>query len=178
MTGEVGQDVEVSVTERSTAPSGTGQPHAIVQSVALSGQSTSQAAGALSNIAFSNVMQNNGRSQQNAVSNQQALSQTGVAVTGASARSVNRLGPLEARSAVDVLTNNELAQTIDDLSSVIAALSGARRPSRDTTNVHTGKLYAMLPHTFVFLGEDPDQLEVKKNLVGVVVNGSAPEGGS
>ncbi len=84
----------------------------------------------LSNLMYSNVMANINLSQQNAVANQQAMNELGISVTGKTVNLVSNLGPLEARSAVDVLSNNELAQTIADLKATIAAF--ADRPSVKT----------------------------------------------
>ena len=77
----------------------------------------------LSNLAYSNTIANTNLSQQNAVANQQAMNELGIAVTGKTVNLVSNLGPLEARSAVDVLTNNELAETIADLQSSLDAFN-------------------------------------------------------
>lgn len=77
----------------------------------------------LSNLAYANLVNNVNLSQQNAVSNQQAMNELGIAITGKTVNLVSNLGPLEARSAVDVLSNNELAQTIADLKAVLQAFS-------------------------------------------------------
>lgn len=75
----------------------------------------------LSNLAYSNTVSNTNLSQQNAVANQQAMNELGIAVVGKTVNKVSDLGPLEARSAVDILTNNELAQTIADLKASLQA---------------------------------------------------------
>jgi truncated hemoglobin YjbI len=85
----------------------------------------------LSNLMFSNIIANTNISQQNAVANQQAMNELGISVTGKTVNVISNLGPAEARSAVDVLTNNELAQTIADLKATIEAFTGG---SRATTN--------------------------------------------
>lgn len=71
------------------------------------------------NLGYANVTTNVNVSAQNAVSNQQAHSQLNRSVVGMSVNQVSNLGPLEARSSVDVLTDNELAQTLADLRAVL-----------------------------------------------------------
>ncbi|MCH6257819.1 hypothetical protein MLD52_14775 [Puniceicoccaceae bacterium K14] len=78
----------------------------------------------ISNQAYSNTIQSRNISSQNAVSNQQALNQLGISVVGKSVNNVGNLDPLESRSSVDVLTNNELAQTILDLKAAVDAFAG------------------------------------------------------
>jgi hypothetical protein len=75
----------------------------------------------LSNLAYANVIANTNLSQQNAVANQQAMNELGISIVGKTVNSLTNLGPLEARSAVDVLTDNELAQTIADLKASVRA---------------------------------------------------------
>jgi hypothetical protein len=76
----------------------------------------------LSNLAYSNTIANTNLSQQNAVANQQAMNELGISIVGKTVNKVSDLGPLEARSAVDVLTNNELAESIMDLKAAVMAL--------------------------------------------------------
>lgn len=77
----------------------------------------------LSNLAYSNAVSTNNLGQQNAVSNQQAGNQLGVSLMAKATKTVSDLDPLAARSAVDVLTNNELAQTIADLKATVEAFA-------------------------------------------------------
>ncbi|MBX3738676.1 MAG: RebB family R body protein [Candidatus Didemnitutus sp.] len=77
----------------------------------------------LSNLAYSNVIANTNLSQQNAVANQQAMNELGISIVGKTVNKVSDLGPLEARSAVDILTNNEYAQTIADLKATLQAFN-------------------------------------------------------
>lgn len=77
----------------------------------------------LANLTYSNVIANTNLSQQNAVSNQQAMNELGVSIVGKTVNMISNLGPLEARSAVDVLTNDELAQTIADLKATVQAFT-------------------------------------------------------
>ncbi len=84
----------------------------------------------LSNLAYANTVMNTNLSQQNAVANQQAMNELGIAVTGKAVNIVSNLGPFKANSAADVLSNNELAQTIADLK---ARLSGFGSAADTTT---------------------------------------------
>lgn len=77
----------------------------------------------LSNLAFANVVSTTNLGQQNAVANQQAVGELGISVLAKGSNTVSDLGPVEARSAVDVLTNNELAQTIADLKGTLEAFA-------------------------------------------------------
>ncbi|MCM8528979.1 MAG: RebB family R body protein [Lentisphaeraceae bacterium] len=99
-------------------------PSDIVQSVAIGNlKSISEQPAMISNLAYSNVVTTTNLSQQNAVSNQQAMNEVGISVVGKTVNNVANLGPLEARSAVDILTNNELAQTIADLKATVQAFA-------------------------------------------------------
>lgn len=84
----------------------------------------------LSNLGYSNVVTNTNACSQNAVANQQAHSQLALSILGSTTGRVQSLTPLEARSSVDVLTNDEVAQTLADLGSVLAAFGAPRRPHR------------------------------------------------
>jgi hypothetical protein len=71
------------------------------------------------------VVSTNNLGQQNAVSNQQAGNQLGVPLVAKATNTIANLNPMVSRSAVDVLTNNELAQTIADLKSAVEAFAGS-----------------------------------------------------
>lgn len=77
-----------------------------------------------SNLAYSNVVSSNNLGQQNSVSNQQAINELGISLVAKATNTVSNLQPVQARSAVDVLTNDEMAQTIADLKSSVQAFSG------------------------------------------------------
>lgn len=78
----------------------------------------------LNNLSHANVVSNVNRSAQNAVSNQQAHSQLAVTILGQAVTGVQSLGPAEARSSVDVLSNNEVAQALADLKAAAQGFSG------------------------------------------------------
>lgn len=73
----------------------------------------------LSNVMLANLIQNINISQQNAVSNQQALNELGVAVLGKSVNLLTTLGPIEAMSVQQVLTGNVVAEDIAQLKAAI-----------------------------------------------------------
>ncbi|HVY69910.1 MAG TPA: RebB family R body protein [Verrucomicrobiae bacterium] len=99
-------------------------PDSVIQSLAITNlKSVGEQPAMLSNLAYSNTIANTNLSQQNAVANQQAMNELAIAVVGKIVNSLTNLGPLEARSAVDVLTNNELAQTIADLKATLQAFN-------------------------------------------------------
>ncbi|MCS3809231.1 hypothetical protein [Xanthomonas sp. 4461] len=105
----------------------------VVSAVAIGNlKAISEQPAMLSNLAYSNVLASNNLGQQNAVSNQQAVTELGIPVVAKATNSISNIGPLEARSAVDILTSNELSQTIADLKATIAAFSksnGGKLPS-------------------------------------------------
>ncbi len=104
----------------------------VVSAVAIGNlKAISEQPAMLSNLAYSNVVSTNNLGQQNAVSNQRAVGELGLPLVAKATNAISNIGPLEARSAVDVLTSNELAQTIADLKSVLEAFTvspGGRLP--------------------------------------------------
>ena len=74
----------------------------------------------LANLAFSNAVANTNLSQQNAVSNQQAMNELGIAVV---ANAVNVLADFATRAATDIPADRSLADQIADLRAVIQAFS-------------------------------------------------------
>ncbi len=85
------------------------------------------------NIALGNTVVSTNLSHQNAVSNQQRLNQTRLATLGKAVNRVGNLQPIASRSAVDVLSNNSLAELIADLKAVLEAFSPASgRSSRSS----------------------------------------------
>jgi hypothetical protein len=96
----------------------------VVSAVAIGNlKAISEQPAMLSNLAFANVVASNNLGQQNAVSNQRTVGELSLSVLAGGTNTVSNLGPLEARSSVDVLSNNELAQTIADLKSTLAAFA-------------------------------------------------------
>ncbi|WP_210247076.1 hypothetical protein [Aliikangiella marina] len=105
-------------------------PDEIIEGVAIGNlKSISEQPAMLSNLAYSNSVTNTNLSQQNSVSNQQSMNDLVLSSTAKASNTISNLTPLEARSAVDILTNNELAQTIADLKSTLQAFSDTTDPS-------------------------------------------------
>ena len=101
-------------------------PDEIIEGVAIGNlKSISEQPAMLSNLAFSNTVNNTNLSQQNSVSNQQSMNDLALSCTAKASNTISNLTPLEARSSVDILTNNELAQTIADLKSTLQAFAGS-----------------------------------------------------
>lgn len=104
----------------------------------------------LSNLAYSNVLSTNNLGQQNAVSNQQAGNQISAPIVAKAVNTVSDLGPMDSRSAVDVLTNDELAQTIADLKAAVEAFAGSKGGGKDHLRLRD----------FVFTINDTGQLVI------------------
>jgi len=81
----------------------------------------------LCNLMFGNLVNNTNLSQQNAIANQQAMYEVGRAVTGKVVNTVLALGPMEARSALQILTGNAVAEEKMDLQAAAAIRRVLRR---------------------------------------------------
>jgi hypothetical protein len=69
-------------------------PHDLIESVAIGNiKSIAEQPAMLSNLAYSNIINNVNLSQQNAVANQQALNELGIAITGKAVNTVSSLSP-------------------------------------------------------------------------------------
>ena len=100
-------------------------PDDIIGAVAIANlKSIAEQPAMLSNLAYSNAVATTNLSQQNAVAHQQAMNELSISILAKAANLISNLGPLEARSAAEVLTNNELAQTIADLKATTQAFAG------------------------------------------------------
>lgn len=116
----------------------------VVSSVAIGNlKAISEQPAMLSNLAYSNVVSSNNLGQQNAVANQQSISELGISLVAKGTNTVSDLGPMEARSSVDVLTNNELAQTIADMKATLQAFAD---PSTRNKRGFLARLKALLDH--------------------------------
>jgi Killing trait len=85
----------------------------------------------LSNLMLANLIANTNLSQQNAIANQQAMNELGVAILGKSVNLLTTLGPIEAMSVQQVLTGNVVAEDIADLRAALQAVgetNGAEVP--------------------------------------------------
>lgn len=100
----------------------------VISSVAIGNlKAISEQPAMLSNLVYSNVVSTNNLGQQNAVANQQAINELGISVVAKGSNTVSNLDPLTARSSVDIMTNNEMAQTIADLKSVLQGFGGSNK---------------------------------------------------
>ncbi|HYY56622.1 MAG TPA: hypothetical protein VE842_04765 [Pyrinomonadaceae bacterium] len=99
-------------------------PADIRESIAIGNvKSVAEQPSMLSNLAYANQIGNVNLSQQNAVSNQQALNQLGLSVTGKSINLVSNLNPMEAVAVVKLDTGNDAAQQLADLKGTVAAFA-------------------------------------------------------
>ena len=76
----------------------------------------------LSNMMFGNLISNINLTQQNAASNQQAMNEVGRAVTGKVVNTILNLGPLEAMSALQILTGQMVAEELIDIKGAVTGL--------------------------------------------------------
>ena len=97
-------------------------PDDIRESIAIGNvKSVAEQPSMLSNLAYANLISNVNLSQQNAVSNQQAMNQLGLTVTGKVVNLVANLSPMEAVAVVKLDTGNDVAEQLADLKGTIAA---------------------------------------------------------
>lgn len=100
-------------------------PDDIRESIAIGNvKSVAEQPSMLSNLAYANLIANVNLAGQNAVSNQQAMNQLALTVTGKVVNLVANLSPLEAVAVVKLDTGNDIAEQIADLKAAVGA-SGA-----------------------------------------------------
>jgi hypothetical protein len=100
-------------------------PDDIRESIAIGNvKSVAEQSSMLSNLAYANLISNVNLSQQNAVSNQQAMNQLGLTVTGKIVNLVANLSPLEAVAVVKMDTGNDIAEQMADLSATLKSFGG------------------------------------------------------
>jgi hypothetical protein len=78
----------------------------------------------LANLALGNLIQSTNQSQQNSVSNQQTTNSLQATVVGKVVSMLTTLGPLESKSAEQILTGNAVAEEISDLKASVASFTG------------------------------------------------------
>lgn len=99
-------------------------PDDIRESIAIGNvKSVAEQSSMLSNLAYANLISNVNLSQQNAVSNQQAMNQLGLTVTGKVVNLVANLSPMEAVAVVKMDTGNDIAEQLSDLKGTLAAFT-------------------------------------------------------
>jgi len=97
-------------------------PDDIRESIAIGNvKSVGEQPSMLSNLAYANLISNVNLAQQNAVSNQQAMNQLQITVTGKAVNRVSDLSPLEAVAVTKLDTGNDVAQQLADLKATVNA---------------------------------------------------------
>jgi hypothetical protein len=97
-------------------------PDDIRESIAIGNvKSVAEQPSMLSNLAYANLIANVNLAGQNAVSNQQAMNQLALTVTGKVVNLVANLSPLEAAAVVKLDTGNDVAEQLADLKGTIAS---------------------------------------------------------
>jgi hypothetical protein len=128
--GTAPEQANITITDNRDQTGGGGIDDSIIGAVAISGMAIAGQPSMLSNLAYANILSSNDLGAKNQVSNQDAQNKLRISILSRAVNRVQNLQPLQARSAVDVLTNNELAQTITDLKATMAAFAGKRREAR------------------------------------------------
>lgn len=99
-------------------------PDDIRESIAIGNvKSVAEQSSMLSNLAYANLISNVNLSQQNAVSNQQAMNQLGLTVTGKVVNLVANLSPMEAVAVVKLDTGNDVAEQLADIKGTLASFN-------------------------------------------------------
>ena len=94
-------------------------PADIRESVAIANaKSVAEQPAMLSNLAFANLVANTNLSQQNALSNQQAMNQLAMTVTAKAVNKVSDLTPLEALAVTWLDTSKTVAKQMANLKAV------------------------------------------------------------
>ena len=121
---EEGESLQVDIGA-GKKPKDTASPlEEIETAVAIANvSSVAQQPAMLSNLMFANTIANVNLAQANAVSNQQNMNEVGASVVGKVVNSITNLGPLEAMSALQILTGNEVAEELIDIKSAMALRS-------------------------------------------------------
>jgi hypothetical protein len=95
-------------------------PSDIRESVAIGNiKSVGEQPAMLSNLAFANLVANNNLSQQNAVSNQQAMNQLTLTITGKTVNRISDLSPAEATAIQTLQSDNDLAEQLAGLKAAV-----------------------------------------------------------
>src|SRR5215467_15168414 len=88
-------------------------PNDIREAIAIGNvKSVAEQSSMLSNLAYANLISNTNLGQQNAASNQQAMNQLGLTVTGKVVNLVANLSPMEAVAVVKMDTGNDIAEQL------------------------------------------------------------------
>jgi len=117
MADKVRDDVApASVAGQSVLPDDIRESIALGSFCSITGQPSS-----LSNLAYSNAINNNNLTQQNTVANQQAMNQVAQSILGNAVNLVANLSAMEAVAVTKMDTGNDIAQQIMDLQAAVAS---------------------------------------------------------
>ena len=120
---EVIEDDDPTTPPRVVTSSSSALPDDIRESIAIGNvKSVAEQSSMLSNLAYANLISNVNLSQQNAVSNQQAMNQLGLTVTGKVVNLVANLSPMEAVAVVKLDTGNDVAEQLADIKGTVLSL--------------------------------------------------------
>ncbi|MEM9216680.1 MAG: R body protein [Cyanobacteria bacterium P01_F01_bin.150] len=101
-------------------------PDDIRESIAIANaKSVAEQPAMLSSLTYSNSISNVNLSQQNAVSNQQALNQLAITVIGETVNRVSNLSPMETVAVLKLDSGNDVAEQISDLKAAVAPLTNS-----------------------------------------------------
>ena len=102
---------------------GSPLPDDIRESVAVANlKSVAEQPSLLSNLALADLISNDNLSQQNAVSNQQGMSQLAISVTGKINNLVTSLDPLQATALAKLETGNDISEQLADIKGTLESL--------------------------------------------------------
>ncbi|MEP7218297.1 MAG: RebB family R body protein [Bacteroidota bacterium] len=111
-------------------PDNAALPDEITESIAIANtNSIANQPAMLSNLMYANLVQNTNLSQQNAVANQQAMNQLGIAVVGRTVNMITTLSPMEAVAVQKLDTGNDVAEEIANLKAAEALGATTQSPS-------------------------------------------------
>lgn len=97
--------------------------NAVMEAIAVGGLSIANQPSMLSNLAYSNTLSSGDLGAKGQVSNQNAQNKLRISILSTAVSRIQNNQPLQARSAVNVLANNELAETIASLKPALAAFT-------------------------------------------------------
>jgi hypothetical protein len=102
---------------------GSPLPGDIRESVAVTNLKTvAEQPSLLSNLALADLISNDNLSQQNAVSNQQGMSQLAISVAGKINNLVTNLNPLQATAQAKLDTGNDISEQLADIKGTLESL--------------------------------------------------------
>lgn len=117
-------EVDITIVDERDSPDTPSNPgNPILTAIALNGVALAQQPTLLSNLAYTNQTAGNDLAAKGQVANQNAQNKLRLSILANAVNQIQDAGPKEGRSAVDVLTGNELAQTIADLKATLQAFA-------------------------------------------------------